>query len=59
MKVEDWQRYQQDAEMGVKAEHAGGGGSSSKRDSRKVNVKAEGVPFPDDDRGRRSKGKDI
>jgi len=57
MKVEDWQRYQQDAEMGVKAEHSGGG-SSSKRDSRKMNVKAEGVPFPDD-RGRRSKGKDI
>jgi len=57
LKVEDWQRYQQDAEMGIKAEHSGGGGSSSKRDSRKVNNKTEGVPFPYE--GHRSKSKDL
>jgi len=51
LKVEDWQRYQQDAE---KADH-----TSSKRDSRKINVKTEGVPFPNDGRGRRSKSKDF
>jgi hypothetical protein len=48
LKVEDWQRIQQDAEMGVKSEqHAGGGaGASSKRDSRNTRSAAEGVPFP-------------
>ncbi|KAF8807698.1 hypothetical protein BYT27DRAFT_7189790 [Phlegmacium glaucopus] len=51
LKVEDWQRYQQDAEMGIKADQ-----TSSKRDSRK---KGEGVPFPDDGRGRRSKSRDF
>ncbi|PPQ67078.1 hypothetical protein CVT25_005679 [Psilocybe cyanescens] len=45
MKVEDWQRYQQDAEMGVKTEQAGGVGSS-KRDSRA----AGNVPFPQETR---------
>ena len=59
LKVEDWQRYQQDAEMGIKAERSGGGGSSSKRDSRKLNVKAEGVPFPNDGKGHHSKSKDL
>ena len=54
LKVEDWQRYQQDAEMGIKADRTGGvNGSSSKRDSRKIKIKAEGVPFPNDGRGRR------
>jgi hypothetical protein len=57
LKVEDWQRYQQDAEMGIKAEHSGGGGSSSKRDSRKIN-KTEGVPFPYEGKGHHSKSKD-
>ena len=58
LKVEDWQRYQQDAEMGIKAEHLARG-SSSKRDSRKTNIKSEGVPFPNDSRGQRSKSKDL
>ena len=53
MKVEDWQRYQQDAEMGIKTDQTGGGGS---RDSRKIN---KGVPFPKDGKGRRSKSKDF
>lgn len=57
LKVEDWQRYQQDAETGIKADHTGG--PSSKRDSRKMNNKAEGVPFPNDGRGRRSKSRDL
>ncbi|KAJ7492727.1 hypothetical protein FB451DRAFT_1219404 [Mycena latifolia] len=41
MKVEDWQKYQQDAEAGVKA-----GGSASKRDSRALRSEGAGVPFP-------------
>jgi len=41
MKVEDWQKYQQDAEVGVKP-----GGSASKRDSRAFRSDAAGVPFP-------------
>lgn len=53
LKVEDWQRYQQDAEMGIKADQTGGGGS---RDSRRIN---KGVPFPKDGKGRRSKSKDF
>ena len=60
LKVEDWQRYQQNAEMGTKADHTGGvSGSSSKRDSRKMDIKVEGVPFPNNRRGRRSKSKDF
>ena len=54
LKVEDWQRYQQDAEMGIKAEQTGGGGGS--RDSRKIN---KGLTFPKDGKGRRSKSKDF
>jgi multidrug resistance efflux pump len=42
LKVEDWQRYQQDAEMGVKP---AGEGGAWKRDSRNIRS-AEGVPFP-------------
>jgi hypothetical protein len=57
LKVEDWQRYQQDAETGIKADHTDG--PSSKRDSRKMNNKAGGVPFPNDGRGRRSKSRDL
>ena len=53
MKVEDWQRYQQDAEMGMKADLTGGAGS---RDSRKIN---KGVAFPKDGKGHRSKSKDF
>ena len=53
LKVEDWQRYQQDAEMGIKADQTGGGGS---RDSRKIN---KGVPFPKDGKGHRSKSRDF
>jgi hypothetical protein len=53
LKVEDWQRYQQDAEMGIKADQTGGGGS---RDSRKIN---KGVPFPKDGKSRRSKSRDF
>ncbi|KAJ7092614.1 hypothetical protein C8R44DRAFT_816135 [Mycena epipterygia] len=41
MKVEDWQKYQQDAEVGVKT-----GGSGSKRDSRAFRSDGAGVPFP-------------
>ncbi|KAJ7706293.1 hypothetical protein B0H17DRAFT_621801 [Mycena rosella] len=41
MKVEDWQKYQQDAEVGVKA-----GGSTSKRDSRAFRSEGARVPFP-------------
>ncbi|KAF9474089.1 hypothetical protein BDN70DRAFT_816276 [Pholiota conissans] len=50
LKVEDWQRHQQDAEMGVKSEHhaGGGAGASSKRDSRNTRSGVEGVPFPHD-----------
>jgi hypothetical protein len=55
LKVEDWQRYQQDAEMGITADQTGGGGS---RDSRKIN-KGLGVPFPKDGKGRRSKSRDF
>ncbi|KAF9015484.1 hypothetical protein BDQ17DRAFT_1386211 [Cyathus striatus] len=44
LKVEDWQKYQQDMEMGVKPDH-GGVTSGSKRDSRVR--KSDGVPFPD------------
>lgn len=47
LKVEGWQRYQQDAEMGVKPAGEGGAG---KRDSRNMRS-AEGVPFP----GRKSR----
>ena len=47
LKVEDWKRYQQDAEMGVKPAGEGGAG---KRDSRNMRS-AEGVPFP----GRKSR----
>lgn len=47
LKVEGWQRYQQDAEMGVKPAGEGGAG---KRDSRNIRS-AEGVPFP----GRKSR----
>jgi hypothetical protein len=43
LKVEDWQRYQQDAEMGVKL--AGHEGGAWKRDSRNMRS-AESVPFP-------------
>jgi len=46
MKVEDWQRYQQDAEMGVKPTTEQE--RSSKRESRRMN--AGGVPFPQDGR---------
>ena len=53
LKVEDWQRYQQDAEMGIKADQTGGGGS---RDSRKI---SKGVPFPKDGKGYRSKSRDF
>ncbi|KAJ7487482.1 hypothetical protein B0H11DRAFT_2013559 [Mycena galericulata] len=41
MKVEDWQKYQQDAEVGVKVP-----GSGSKRDSRALRSDNTGVPFP-------------
>lgn len=64
MKVEDWQRYQQDAEMGVKnheqqqqqqqqrkRESNGGAGSSTRRDSRTTGS----VPFPLDSSRRKSK----
>jgi hypothetical protein len=54
LKVEDWQRYQQDAEMGIKADQTVGGGGS--RDSRKIN---KGATFPKDGKGRRSKSKDF
>ncbi|KAF4623782.1 hypothetical protein D9613_002082 [Agrocybe pediades] len=46
LKVEDWQRYQQDAEMGVKGTTEQQ--ASSKRESRRMN--AGGVPFPQDGR---------
>lgn len=52
MKVEDWQKYQQDTEMGVQAQRTGGGGSSAKRtprrDSRglRAETTSPGVPFP-------------
>jgi len=51
MKVEDWQRHQQDAEMGVKSELIAGGvggTSNSKRDSRNTRSEGVGVPFPND-----------
>jgi hypothetical protein len=48
LKVEDWQRYQQDAELGVKGEAAPG--SNSKRESR--GTRSSGVPFPDGGKGR-------
>ncbi|KAJ7783670.1 hypothetical protein DFH07DRAFT_197397 [Mycena maculata] len=41
MKVEDWQKYQQDAEVGVKVPR-----SASKRDSRALRSENTGVPFP-------------
>lgn len=41
MKVEDWQRYQQETETGTKAI-----GSGSKRDSRALRSDNTGVPFP-------------
>lgn len=51
LKVEDWQRYQQDAEMGVKGEAAPV--SSSKREPRGIKPPGK-VPFPDGGRGRDS-----
>lgn len=56
LKVEDWQRYQRDAEMGIKADRTGDRSSSSKRDSRKP---AEGVLFPKGSKSRRSRSKDF
>jgi hypothetical protein len=53
LKVEDWQRYQQDAEMGVKTEQGGG----SKRESRGTRP-GDGVPFPNE-AGRRRKSRDF
>ncbi|EGO05208.1 hypothetical protein SERLA73DRAFT_82731 [Serpula lacrymans var. lacrymans S7.3] len=51
MRVEDWQRNQQDAELGVKPERAGG--TTSKRDSRVVKGDAApAVPFPGQNRSR-------
>jgi hypothetical protein len=54
MKVEDWQKYQQDVETGVRTE-----GHSPKRQSRTTSP-SSGVPFPD--RGKQStrrKSKDL
>ncbi|KAF8973691.1 hypothetical protein BDZ97DRAFT_1776306 [Flammula alnicola] len=59
LKVEDWQRYQHDAEMGVKPEHAGGAGLGSKRDSRNMRSSAEGVPFPHDHGQNHRKSRDF
>lgn len=42
LKVEDWQKYQQDAEIGMKPETAG---SNSRRDSRTL-LSSGDVPFP-------------
>lgn len=50
-KVEDWQRYQQDAEMGIKGDAVPV--SSSKRESRGIKPPGN-VPFPDGGRGRDS-----
>lgn len=49
MKVEDWQKYQQETEMGVQAQRTGGGSSSKRaRDSRALRPEntSPGVPFP-------------
>jgi len=54
MKVEDWQRYQQDAEMGVIAESPGGSGT--RQGSR--SFKADSVPFPDAGKFRDSRRQD-
>lgn len=43
LKVEDWQRYQQEAEMGVQTSGSG------KRKSR--TLQADGIPFPDTGKG--------
>jgi hypothetical protein len=43
LKVEDWQRYQQEAEMGVQT------GGSGKRNSR--TLQTDGIPFPNTGKG--------
>ncbi|KAG5647627.1 hypothetical protein DXG03_008980 [Asterophora parasitica] len=55
LKVEDWQKYQQDTEMGVKAEAAAAAPvSSSRRESRAFLSPPGGVGVPFPDGGKRS-----